>query len=419
MVKQRKINNYKLKIGVLFVVLVAVSVLVISLIAINNKKNNTTKDTIDDSQMLYASSRLTTYAYNDYYKLDVPVFKNYLGNNLCYSLDFQGNQPKQLSTISFLGYLSSVNTAVFRYGYPQLTPEQLGVENEEEAIEATQFAIWYLGRATKNNDTSKSEYVIDLDNFITTSENEEAFNRIITAAFNIADKALNNPYYANPQFNVIKEEAVIYLYDDYAMVGPYIIEADGFDLSQIEVGLENGNDNISLCDESGNHVTDYKNGDSVFIKMPKTAASTLLTLSIKVSGSYIAGEIYGTGADDDNIQNYAVTKTLPVEFTESVNIDVDCNQEPEESGKLKVIATADDSTNGVSGVEITIYNNKDEVIDVLTTDNTGKAYSKSLEYGTYKYKETSVPDGYEVDKESYVVKITEAIVKRNVEVNKQ
>ena len=29
------------------------------------------------------------------------------------------------------------------------------------------------------------------------------------------------------------------------------------------------------------------------------------------------------------------------------------------------------------------------------------------------------PEGYEVDKESYVVKITEAIVKRNVEVNKQ
>ena len=48
----------------------------------------------------------------------------------------------------------------------------------------------------------------------------------------------------------------------------------------------------------------------------------------------------------------------------------------------------------LSGVTFTVYNQRGEAVDTLTTDETGTAVSRPLPYGKYSIKETNVPEGY-------------------------
>ncbi|MEG0296838.1 MAG: SpaA isopeptide-forming pilin-related protein [Clostridium sp.] len=67
----------------------------------------------------------------------------------------------------------------------------------------------------------------------------------------------------------------------------------------------------------------------------------------------------------------------------------------------------DNRNKKLAGAQLTIYDDKDNVVEVLTTDAEGKALSKALEYGTYKMKETTAPEGYILGTEAIEIKITE------------
>lgn len=62
----------------------------------------------------------------------------------------------------------------------------------------------------------------------------------------------------------------------------------------------------------------------------------------------------------------------------------------------------------LSGAEFTIYDNKNKIVDVITTDSKGYAESKLLDYGVYTMKETSQPIGYHSKSNKiYTINITE------------
>ena len=62
----------------------------------------------------------------------------------------------------------------------------------------------------------------------------------------------------------------------------------------------------------------------------------------------------------------------------------------------------------LKGAKFTIYNDKNEVVDVLTTDENGYAESKLLDYGVYTMKETTPPEGYISQKDKiYTISIEE------------
>ncbi len=74
-------------------------------------------------------------------------------------------------------------------------------------------------------------------------------------------------------------------------------------------------------------------------------------------------------------------------------------------GSLKIYKVNDDDR-AIKGVKFDVLNSEKEVVETLTTDANGYAYSKELTPGEYYYKEVEVPAGYILDSKEYKFNIT-------------
>lgn len=110
------------------------------------------------------------------------------------------------------------------------------------------------------------------------------------------------------------------------------------------------------------------------------------------------------------------TAVYPVEVTADTVTAVN-NNEPVVNehiqGKVKFHKT-DENGNNIEGVELTIYNESDEEVDKVVTDENGNAESASLDYGKYYAKETSAPEEYIMSDEKYDIEINAETVNHEV-----
>ena len=87
-------------------------------------------------------------------------------------------------------------------------------------------------------------------------------------------------------------------------------------------------------------------------------------------------------------------------------------------GKIKIVKTDSETAEPVEGAVYEIYadgdiktgdntirNTSGELIDTITTDDTGTALSKELYLGNYTVKEKETPDGYKLDTEEHKVSV--------------
>ena len=82
-------------------------------------------------------------------------------------------------------------------------------------------------------------------------------------------------------------------------------------------------------------------------------------------------------------------------------------------GKIKIIKTSETKSNlagleenaPIEGVKFEIYNEENELMDTIITDNNGIAISKELEKGVYKIKETETNKWYLLDEKEHFIEI--------------
>ena len=87
-------------------------------------------------------------------------------------------------------------------------------------------------------------------------------------------------------------------------------------------------------------------------------------------------------------------------------------------GKIKIVKTDSETAEPVEGAVYEIYadgdiktgdntirNTSGELIDTVTTDDTGTALSQELYLGNYTVKEKETPDGYKLDMEEHKVSV--------------
>ncbi len=76
-------------------------------------------------------------------------------------------------------------------------------------------------------------------------------------------------------------------------------------------------------------------------------------------------------------------------------------------GQVELNKVDEDGKN-LSGAEFTIYDEENQVIEVLVTDENGYAKSSNLKFGSYYLVETKAPEGYQLDSTKYEFAITES-----------
>ncbi len=248
-------------------------------------------------------------------------FKATLGGEAAYSLDYNAQVPcSNGEMLSEQNRLNEIATAAMLFEYPTVSPKDMGVENEEEAIMATQFAVWRLAQA-KGIAVSKSlDYIFDMDNLMANEGCEESLERIKAAAQGIVAVALEEMYYANQILNVDHENSNIRLQEKQMLVGPYVIKATGYNVTDVQVSFINAPESAVLCDKDGNVKDNFENGEDIYIRLDSNVGEITFTLRFDTIGSHYAGVVYGTGVVDDNKQNFCMIKTFEDELDATVDI---------------------------------------------------------------------------------------------------
>ena len=95
------------------------------------------------------------------------------------------------------------------------------------------------------------------------------------------------------------------------------------------------------------------------------------------------------------------TETREFSVTETVNAIRETIYNEKIVGQLRLIKIGNDGERPLEGAEFEIYDKDKKVVGKLVTDKDGKAISEELGKGTYTYKETKAPYGYEIDTKEY------------------
>ncbi|MGG0224778.1 VaFE repeat-containing surface-anchored protein [Bacillus toyonensis] len=266
--------------------------------------------------------------------------------------------------------MSKTNDIVYRVllnGYPQKSPSELGVSNEEEAHYATQLAIWHV-----LDQVSMYDLIYYNKNVI------QAEYKMVTAAQQSQD---TQEIYMNV---VPTEEQKAELKGDFFETGLYTVETNAKQ-GTFKLQTNNAPQGIKIVNENG-EVKDQLNISEKFrIQIPKNTNSGKLNLKVISNLSKLQAISYkGT----DTIQN---TTVLLERGEEKVSSDLSVSWKS--MGTLKIKKTGENNE-ALLGAVFEVSNSNNEKVGTITTDKDGVATLSNLPIGTYKVKEVKAPEGH-------------------------
>ncbi|WP_368937092.1 SpaA isopeptide-forming pilin-related protein [Bacillus sp. SH8-8] len=266
-----------------------------------------------------------------------------------------------------VGRTDNVVYRVLMNGYPQKSPQELGVSNWKEAHYATQLAVWNaLGQLSiselehRNANVEKAAkaiiYAADHSN-----ETQETYMNVIPT--DNQEAKLNGEYF----------ETSLYQVESNAKNGVFA------------VNLTNAPNGTKIVTENGEKKEQFQLGEKFRILVPKS--SNTGNLSLKITSNLVnlhAVAYKGT----DKIQDATV---LLERNEEKVSADLNVNWKS--VGQLEVIKVGEQKE-VLQGAVFDVFNSMNEKVGTITTNEQGIASLSGLEIGTYTLKEVKSPTGY-------------------------
>lgn len=120
------------------------------------------------------------------------------------------------------------------------------------------------------------------------------------------------------------------------------------------------------------------------------------TYNSDIEATYYNGSMEATGEGEEIVEN--VQTTVDHDFTGSGYLEYS-------SGQIEV-KSVDEEGNKLANSVFSIYDNKDELLDTVTTNEYGWGTSRSLAFGQYQVVQDSAPTGYVAQPGAYVVKLS-------------
>ena len=357
------------------------------------------------SNLKFAHESSRYMAFDKYYNTPAYYTPATLGGVRGYCLDYQRETPG--SNLSYIREISPKTTAAIIYGYPNKSIAELGVADENEAIFATQYAVWILAQESGDNITENPLYT-NIDNLVAREGYEAKFNRSIAAANKIIAQARSNPYKANPVAGFDTASAKVTNDGQNIVAGPYRVSVSDANVSSIYVYLTNAPASAKITDANGNVKNNFKENEDIYVRLSSYEAASTLKLNAKISAEKYVGAMYG---DSQKLtQNFAVVTTEPVELAASVDISWTSI-----FGSIEVLKV-DQNNDKIVGVEFELRDSNGTVVAKDVTDENGVVRFNGIKEGKYTLVETKAPDGYVMGNEPIQITVeTGKVFKLTVE----
>lgn len=332
------------------------------------------------------------WSYSHQYGKDVrtELLKN-SNEQIAYCLTYGLRSPNG-EHLPEVGRTDNVVYRVLMNGYPQKSPQELGVSNWKEAHYATQLAVWNaLGQLSiselehRNANVEKAAkaiiYAADHSN-----ETQETYMNVIPT--DNQEAKLNGEYF----------ETSMYQVESNAKNGVFA------------VNLTNAPNGTKIVTENGEMKEQFQLGEKFRILVPKS--SNTGNLSLKITSNLVnlhAVAYKGT----DKIQDATV---LLERNEEKVSADLNVNWKS--VGQLEVIKVGEQKE-VLQGAVFDVFNSMNEKVGTITTNEQGIASLSGLEIGTYTLKEVKSPTGYVMNEQPQQIEVkTGEITRVTVQNNK-
>ena len=294
---------------------------------------------------------------------------------------------------------------VLKNGYPNVSPEQLGVETEDDAYLATKQAVYWV---IKYRDVEGGN-VYNIYNHFRAGEteiNNQNLNdiqrrgkKVVDAIFNLVNIAFYNDLelQQDPEIVEIGEldeyENPDYCIKTYQVTKPRINAKIKID------GVEWKTKNAYVADENGNLKTEFETGDTIKVMIPKEEITEKSMIKVNYTEEVEDFPLYYTASKIDGRQNYVILleKTRVCEGTLGFSIDGNKSEI-----KIKKIDT--ETGEPLEGAKFTITYENGEVFTVVT-DKNGIADCKGLHQGKVIVEEIETKEDYELDAQKTEIKL--------------
>lgn len=277
-----------------------------------------------------------------------------------------------------MGRTDNVVYKVLLNGYPQKSPEELGVSDWKEAHYATQLSVWAsLGQIDisevqhKNANVAKAVKSI-IDGANASQETQEMFMNV-TPTDNQEAK-LNGEYF----------ETTLYQVESNAKSGVFTVQ-----LTSAPTGTK-------IVSANGEEKQQFNLGEQFRILVPKSSQSGDFSLKVTSTLSKLHAVAYkGT----DTVQDATV---LLERNEEKVSADLHVNWKS--LGGLKVVKVGEQKEL-LQGAVFEVMNSANEKVGTMTTNEQGSASLSGLEIGNYTLKEVKAPTGYVLNNEPQKIEV--------------
>ena len=294
---------------------------------------------------------------------------------------------------------------VLKNGYPNVSPEQLGVETEDDAYLATKQAVYWV---IKYKDVEGGN-VYNIYNHFRAGETEindqnlediqRRGKKVVDAIYNLVNIAFYNDLELQQDPEIVEVgDLDEYENPDYC-IKTYQVTNTGINAKIKIDGIEWKNENAYIADANGNLKTEFKPGDTIKVMLPKEEITENSRLKIKYTEELEDFPLYYTASKIEGRQNYVILleKTRVCEGTLEFNVDG-------YKSKIKIKKIDAETSEPLEGVKFTItYENGD--VFTVETDKNGIADCKGLRQGKVIVEEIETKEGYELDAQKTEIKL--------------
>ncbi|PGT65245.1 adhesin [Bacillus cereus] len=319
------------------------------------------------AEVIHRKNYEMKWAYSPQYGKNVrtELLKNASGQ-IAYCLVYGLKSPNG-TDLPEVGRTDDVVYRVLLNGYPQKTPEQLGVSTWQQAHYATQLSIWHaLGQINTGELQFKDAAV------------EQATKAITYAADHTGD---TQDVYMNVQ-PTDKQEAM--LHGEYFETTTYAVETNA-KKGEYKIQLQEAPAGTRVVTEQGEAKETFQLGEKFRVQVPKSSKSAELSLRVTANLTNQHAVMYkGTSVIQD-------ATVLLERSQEKVSQDLQVYWKA--VGGLKILKV-DENKKPLAGAVFEVLASDQKSMGTITTNDKGIASLDHLEIGTYVVKEIKSPVGY-------------------------